>query len=144
MKTNIFFIYLTIGLSFLLVMMSCSDKEGFAEAPNFDSGPFNVKSLGVDSLLFSKNSVNWSFLSLSVNNSALSLNDSTLQLKTKMSSSGVTSVYQIKGDWFTLEKLDNMRINVTIEENKAKGRSLDFTIHNGNGFRKISFVQAGH
>ncbi|MCW8312533.1 hypothetical protein K7A41_14970 [Sphingobacterium sp. InxBP1] len=141
MKITSIFTCLSIAFTLMLVIISCDDKDGYSDAPNFDSGPFTIDSNGLDSVFVASNDVDWQFLDLTVNGKQLLLSDNSLETKEKKTSSGADMIYLIKGEWFTLEKLDNKRIQVSIDENEGKVRSLDFTVHNGNGFRKISFNQ---
>jgi len=141
MKITSILTSLSIAFILMLGIISCDDKDGYADAPNFDSGPFTIDSKGLDSVFIAKNDVDWKFLDLTVNGKQLLLSDSSLETEQQKTPSGNEIVYLIKGEWFTLKKLDNKRIQVYIDENKDKVRSLDFTVHNGNGFRKISFNQ---
>jgi len=133
---------LLITVTFVLTLFSCDDKVGYADAPDFSSGPFIVKKEGLDSTFISKNNVEWQFLDLTIDGKQIVLNDKSIETETKKSPVGVDNIYLIKGEWFKMEKLDNNRIHISIEGNEAnESRTLDFTIHNGNGFRKISFKQ---
>lgn len=133
---------LFIMVIFVLAIISCDDKVGYADAPDFSSGPFIVKKEGLDSTFVSKNNVEWQFLDLTIDGKQLVLNDKSIDTETKKSPAGVDNIYLIKGEWFSMEKLDNKRIQISIGSNeKNELRTLDFTIHNGNGFRKISIKQ---
>lgn len=133
---------LIVAVAILFTNFSCGDKVGYAETPDFNSGPHLINKKGIDSIYISKNNVEWQFLNLTVDGKQLLLNDKSIITETKRSSSGADEVYLIRGEWFTMEKLDNKRMHVSITGNeKNELRRLDITIHNGNGFREISFKQ---
>ncbi|MGB3063142.1 hypothetical protein [Sphingobacterium thalpophilum] len=135
--------FLTIAFIGFCVLVSCEDKDGLGDPPDFNPGPHIVAQGGADTVIISKNDVDWRFLDLKINGKPVSFSDASIKVESKkISHDGSEFVYLIKGDWFTIEKVDNRKIHFSMESNKDdKNRSIDVTIHAGNGFRTISINQ---
>lgn len=143
MKRFLIGTFFIIAFICFCVLVSCEDKVGLGDPPDFNSGPHVVNQGGVDTLIFAKNDVDWLFLDLKINGKPVSFSNASIKVESKkLSPEGPEVVYQITGDWFRIEKVDNRKIQFKIKSNESdKNRSIDLTIHAGNGFRTVSINQ---
>lgn len=134
---------LLIFASLIVMIQACDDKDGYADAPDFNPGPYYISKTGIDTVISASNRVDWQFLDLTINGEQVLLSDKSIEVKSKkFSSDGPEVVYLITGKWFVMEKVDHNKLRFSVDHNDDESlRKLDITVHHGNGSRRISIQQ---
>jgi len=132
-----------ICVSLIVTIQACDDKEGYADAPDFNRGPYQISAAGIDTVISASNTVDWQFLDLIIDGKQVLLSDQSIEVKSKrFSSDGPEVVNLITGQWFVLEKVDQHKLRFAVYHNDDESlRKLDITVHHGNGVRQISIQQ---
>ncbi len=132
----------------LLFSSSCEKLDGLATPPDFDAGPHIFGTAVKDTVLISKNDQRWWFERITVDG----FDDYDLERNNKLkcyrrdanpnADSPLGEVYKYESAWFTVEKLDERHIKISLKENKeGVVRTFTFSASVGNANRKVTVVQ---
>lgn len=136
-------------LSITVFFTSCKKVDGQATPPGFDSGPHLFTNKSTDTTLVSKTNGKWWFSQLTINGINVSLSDDN-KTETKYyrreasrsSDSKLGDIYRIENSWFTVDKVDEKHIKVSLKENKDKNdRTFTITCDVGNASKQITVTQ---
>jgi hypothetical protein len=148
MKKNLFDLCFTVSIiTIFCFISSCSKKDGFAEAPEFEFTPI-FSNTALDTIIKSKNDVKWWFneFGLYINEKQTDFKDPEIKLLRDPAAVGSDSplgfIRKFENEWFIIEKLNNREIRISLKKNDSyKKRSLIFGASVGNAQKIISLEQ---
>lgn len=129
-----------------LLFFACDKNAGFGKRPGFDNNQHIFSNSTKDTVLIAKNKVEWWFSELVVNGKPLDFHDGSIKYYTKNAPEGAQNIlwyiYKFEGEWFTVEKIDEQQIKISISANtNSSPRNLSFKANVGNAADNISLTQ---
>lgn len=134
-----------------LFLVSCKKVDGPGTGPKFQESLTMTKE-GGDATITAKNNVGWWFNYLKLNGEDVHWEDESLTYfytkeidkESPYDQTKQPDIYKIKGEWFSIEKIDNKKINISLNANNEEfDRKLQFGIQAGNAFGGVEIVQTG-
>lgn len=134
------FLFLAL-LSGILYACDNDKTEGKDTPPNFQPTVITFDSGANAKTIQSSNNQSWWFDKVAVNDSILDYGNSKLQYEYQEGKEhNAMNVSVIKGSWFTLKKIDNKTISISVSATK-ENRKVSFDAYRGNSWQTITIMQ---